>query len=150
MKKLQIVQYKKDYHKILTSMSKKVDKIDDIHGLVDDMKYTCITANGLGLAAPQVGRNLRIIVLSGKSFGKDGMVCVVNPELEILDATMVENDEFCLSFPRIAKKVSRPKEVRVFGYDELGNEVSYVGKDISARLICHEINHLDGITLAQL
>jgi peptide deformylase len=155
--KLEIIQYATDYHKFLTTPSRPVDidywlngDMEVFQNMLNDIKYTCTSAKGLGLAAPQVGHHLHVIVLNGKVFNQDKMICIINPKLEILNNNLLKEEEYCLSFPRLPKIVARPEEVKVTGYDEsLKKKISLTGKGLGARLICHEINHLDGITLAQ-
>ena len=156
--KLQIIQYATDIHKFLTTPSRPVDveywlnsDMEMFQNMVNNIKHTCVLARGLGLAAPQVGHQLFLIVLDGKVFNQDKMLCIINPTLKILNENKIISEEYCLSFPSLPKLVARPEEVEVTGYDEtLKQHITLVGKGLGARLICHEMNDLEGITLAQL
>lgn len=132
---------RKDDDPVLRKKSKMVDKIDEkIRTLLDDMVETMYDADGVGLAAPQIGILKRIIVID---IG-DGIVELINPE--IIEATGAETDsEGCLSLPGASGDVTRPKTVKVKGLDRKGNEIIIEGSDLMARALCHEIDHLNGV-----
>ncbi len=135
----QIKHYKKD--SILRKHSKPVEKIDDrIHILLDDMAETMYHADGIGLAAPQVGVLKRIIVID---IG-DGLIELINPTIIFEEGEQFEA-EGCLSVPGLAGRVKRPSHVIVEGLDRHGEEVEIEGFGLLARALCHEIDHLDGI-----
>lgn len=107
--------------------------------LVDDMLETMYEANGVGLAAPQVGILRRIAVVD---IG-DGPIVLVNPV--ILESSGEQTgDEGCLSLPGKAAEVTRPNYVKVRTYDENMEEYEIEGEELLARALCHEIEHLDG------
>ena len=107
--------------------------------LIDDMFDTMYEANGVGLAAPQVGIVKRIVVID---IG-EGPIVLINPE--ILETSGEQTgDEGCLSVPGMAGQVTRPNYVKVKAMDEDMNEVIYEGTELLARAFCHEIDHLDG------
>ena len=107
--------------------------------LIDDMFDTMYEANGVGLAAPQVGIVKRIVVID---IG-EGPIILINPE--ILETSGEQTgDEGCLSVPGMAGQVTRPNYVKVKAMDEDMNEVIYEGTELLARAFCHEIDHLDG------
>ena len=107
--------------------------------LIQDMLDTMYDANGVGLAAPQVGVLKRIVVID---IG-EGPIVMVNPE--ILETSGEQTgDEGCLSVPGMAGQVTRPNYVKVKAMDEDMNEVIYEGTELLARAFCHEIDHLDG------
>ncbi len=111
--------------------------------LVRDLLDTCWAAPGYGLAAPQVGVNLRVSVVD-LSVGKDpGQVIVlVNPR--VADAAgKVKDEEGCLSFPDIVEIVERPEEVTLEAHDADGVLKTWHGTELLARAFCHEVDHLD-------
>ena len=108
--------------------------------LVRDMLDTMYDANGVGLAAPQVGILKRIVVID---IG-EGPVVMINPE--ILETSGEQTgQEGCLSLPGQAGIVTRPNYVMVRATDENGEEYELEGTELMARAICHECDHLDGI-----
>ncbi|MDR5658324.1 peptide deformylase [Serpentinicella sp. ANB-PHB4] len=126
---------------ILRKKSKPVEIIDKrILTLLDDMKETMYDADGVGLAAPQIGILKRIIVIDVGY----GAVELINPE--IIDSFGEQSDtEGCLSLPGKSAEVIRPQKVTVKGLNRKNEEVTLEGEDLFARAICHEIDHLNGI-----
>jgi len=126
---------------ILRKKSRPIDEITDrIKTLLEDMEETMRDAQGVGLAAPQVGILRRAVVIDVG----DGIIKMINPE--IIDTKGAEIDvEGCLSIPGIAGTVERPEYVKVKFLNEDGEEVLLEGEGLLARAICHEIDHLDGI-----
>jgi peptide deformylase len=117
---------------------------DDLRTLIDDMIQTMHAAPGIGLAAPQVGVGLRVFVAdpsSGQSI--DDLVAVVNPRIVEQDGTQRE-EEGCLSLPGFTARVTRPARVIVRGYDRDGTEITIEGDTLFARVLQHELDHLDG------
>ena len=115
---------------ILNKTSRKVEKFDDkLAALIDDMLETMYSANGVGLAAVQVGILKRVVVID---IG-EGPMELVNPEITMKEGEQQES-EGCLSLPGKYGVTSRPQKVQVF-----------TGEDLKARAFCHEIDHLDGI-----
>ena len=107
--------------------------------LIEDMIDTMYEANGVGLAAPQVGILKRIVVID---VGEGPMV-LINPE--ILETSGEQTgSEGCLSVPGKAGEVTRPNYVKVKALNEEMEEVIYEGTELLARAFCHEIDHLDG------
>jgi peptide deformylase len=118
---------------------------DDVAALVGDLIETCHAAPGVGLAAPQIGINLRAAVID-LSVGADpgAVVVLVNPV--ILESSGEQREEEgCLSIPDVAAKVARPARVRVRAADASGREREIEGTGLLARALCHEIDHLDGV-----
>lgn len=134
-----ITEYKKDT--VLRKKSNCVKKVN--RGIIDllrDMADTMYYANGVGLAAPQVGISKRVITIDIGS----GLISLINPE--ILEQKGDQTDiEGCLSIPGIVGEVIRPNWVRVSGLNEKGEYVELEGTGLLARAFCHEIDHLDGI-----
>src|SRR5450759_2658416 len=111
--------------------------------LIQDMKETCWAAPGLGLAAPQIGVNLRVAIVD-LSIGKDPsqVLVLVNPI--VVDAQgLVRDEEGCLSPPDLVETVARPEKVTVEAFDERGNRRALDGRGLLARAFCHEVDHLD-------
>ncbi len=107
--------------------------------LIEDMLDTMYEAQGVGLAAPQVGILKRIVVIDVG----EGPIILINPE--ILETSGEQTgDEGCLSVPGLAGQVTRPNYVKVKALDENMEEVIYEGEGLLARAFCHEIDHLDG------
>lgn len=115
----------------------------DFAGLLGDMIETCHAAPGIGLAAPQIGVNLRVAVVD-LSVGADpgALIVLVNPEvLEV--AGEQKEEEGCLSIPDLSERVLRPERVRVRAADESGQPREIEGTGLLARALCHEIDHLN-------
>ena len=107
--------------------------------LIDDMLETMYEANGVGLAAPQVGILKRIVVMDVG----DGPIVMINPVIIETDGEQT-GDEGCLSIPGKAGQVTRPNHVIARFMDEDINECEIEGTELLARCICHETDHLDG------
>jgi len=126
---------------VLRKISKPVEKIDNkILTLIDDMVDTMYEANGVGLAAPQVGILKRIIVVDVG----EGLYKLINPEIIYEEGEQID-EEGCLSIPNRSGTVKRPKRVKVRALNERGNEVIIDAEDLFARALCHEIDHLNGV-----
>ncbi len=115
--------------------------------LIRDMLETCWDAPGLGLAAPQLGINLRLAVID-LSLGKEpeAPVVLVNPEI-ISGQGRLSADEGCLSFPGLFATISRPRKIVARAQDGTGEWRPIQAEGILARAICHEIDHLDGVLM---
>ncbi|MCF6095843.1 peptide deformylase [Thermovorax subterraneus] len=126
---------------VLRKKSKKVTIFDEkLKELIVDMAETMKWANGVGLAAPQVGILKRVVVIDVG----EGLIELVNPEI-IAEEGEVVGVEGCLSIPGITGEVARPKKVKVKAQNSKGEFIELVGEDLLARALCHEIDHLDGI-----
>lgn len=132
---------RKDEDPILRKKAKKVEKIDDrVKTLIEDMRETMYDADGVGLAATQVGVLKRIILVDVG----EGLLEMINPE--IVESCGEEIDEEgCLSLPGVNGEVPRPEAVTVKGLNPQGQEVVTEAKNLFARAICHEIDHLNGV-----
>ena len=116
-----------------------------IEKLADQMIETLRWANGVGLAAPQVGELLRVAVIDpGVEDASKEPVCLVNPEIVERKGAQIA-EEGCLSIPGIYEELERPAYVLVRGLDIHGTPVELEFRDILARAVSHEIDHLDGI-----
>lgn len=111
--------------------------------LIEDMLDTMYEANGVGLAAPQVGILKQVVVIDVSPDGDEPIV-LINPEI-LETAGEQTGDEGCLSVPGKSGQVTRPNYVKVKALDENMEEVIYEGTELLARAFCHEIDHLHGI-----
>ncbi len=111
-----------------------------LHQLLDDMKETMLSENGVGLAAPQVGTLKRAVVIDVG----EGLIELVNPEILSQEGEEV-GPEGCLSVPGRRGTVARPTKVRVRAQDRKGNPIEVEGEGLLARCLCHELDHLDGV-----
>ena len=125
---------------VLNKVCKEVKEITPkIQTLIDDMLETMYEANGVGLAAPQVGILRRIVVIDVG----EGPIIMINPTI-IETAGEQTGDEGCLSVPGKAGEVTRPNYVKARFFDENMDEYEIEGEELLARAICHELEHLDG------
>ena len=130
-------------HPALKAMSDEVKLIDkEIQDLIKDLKDTFYNTDGVGLAAPQIGKNKRIIIIDLR----DGMepILLINPKIKRKYGSQ-ESEEGCLSYPGYFGFLERPKSVIVKGLNVNGEEVKYRGTELLCRVFCHEIDHLNGI-----
>ncbi|NLK97496.1 peptide deformylase [Defluviitalea saccharophila] len=134
-------QIRKDGDEILRKKSKEVKEITpSILTLLDDMAETMYAADGVGLAAPQIGILKRIVVIDVG----DGIIELINPEIIETDGEQV-CAEGCLSIPGISGEVKRPERVKVKALNRHGEEIILEGEDLLAVAFCHEIDHLNGV-----
>lgn len=125
---------------ILSKVCKEVKELTPmLETLIDDMLDTMYEANGVGLAAPQVGILRRIAVID---IG-EGPIVLVNPRI-IEEEGEQTGDEGCLSVPGKAGQVTRPNRVVIRAFDENMDEYEMEADDLLARAFCHEIEHLEG------
>lgn len=132
-------------HPMLTKKAERVGKIDpDLVRLARDMVDTMRRAPGVGLAAPQVNVGKRLITVDlSVGENEEELIILVNPEILRQEGEVVA-EEGCLSVPDIREKVARPYRVVVRGLDLGGKELEIEGEDLLARVLCHEIDHLEG------
>jgi peptide deformylase len=126
---------------VLRKPTKPVTEVtDELRKLIADMFETMYAAEGIGLAAPQVGRTERITVVDveGKKY------VLVNPEVLDRSGPADKAEEGCLSIPDIYGDVERPSEVTVRALDENGSEYQLTASELLGRCIQHEVDHLDG------
>ena len=114
---------------------------EKLHQTLDDMKETMDAAEGVGLAAPQIGLLRRFCIIDVG----DGLVELINPVItEKSDETQTGN-EGCLSIPDRYETVTRPMKVTVRAQNRFGENFVVTGEGLKARALCHEIDHLDGV-----
>ncbi|MFQ5720887.1 MAG: peptide deformylase [Candidatus Aminicenantales bacterium] len=139
---LEIIKYG---HPTLSKKAEAIKNIDEqISKLAQNMLQTMRAAPGIGLAAPQVNKSLRLITvdLSLGENEKDVFV-LINPEIVNKEGQLIEV-EGCLSVPEIQEKVLRPSQIIIKGINLQGKEQVIEAKDLLARVFCHEIDHLNG------
>ena len=133
--------------KILYKVCRPVVKFNDrLHQLLDDMADTLTKANGVGLAAPQVGVLRRAVLVLETNVGADEeefVIELINPEILETSGEQI-GGEGCLSVPGEYGVVRRPSYVKVKAQDRFGEWFEYEGEGLTARCICHELEHLDG------
>jgi peptide deformylase len=140
---------------ILLKPAQAVDDVSDpaLQELMDDMVETMSEAGGVGIAAPQVDQSRRLIVaLPMRNREQDPEVpplILVNPVLEPLGEDMVEGLEGCLSIPGLRGIVPRYRRVRWEAQDRHGQPIGGIAEDFFARILQHEVDHLDGILFLQ-
>lgn len=126
---------------ILNKVCRKVEKFDEkLSVLLNDMAETLEEANGVGLAAPQVGVLRRVVIVDVG----DGLIELVNPEI-IEQSGEQREVEGCLSCPHKWGITIRPMKVKVKAYNRYGEEFIIEGSGLKAKAFCHEIDHLNGI-----
>ncbi len=136
-----IRQIRTDTDPILRKHSREVTSFDErLNTLIDDMNQTVQAADGVGLAAVQVGVLRRVIVIDIDNIHYE----LVNPEIIETNGEQI-SDEACLSLPRRFGKTKRPLYVKVKAQDRHGEWHEYEGTEMLAKCFCHEIDHLDGI-----
>lgn len=128
----------------LRTIAKPVDVVDDaLRALIDDMFETMYEAPGIGLAATQINVHKQLIVIDLSEDRSEPLV-FINPKLEVLDDTLTEYDEGCLSVPGFYETVSRPNRVRINALDRNGEPFEIVTDGLLATCIQHEMDHLNG------
>src|SRR5438132_9542127 len=140
-------------HPVLRAKARVVERGDiktpRVQQLIDDLLDTMAEYHGVGLAAPQVHEGLRIFVaaLDAKEDGEgdDEPVAIINPEVTVVGADVVEDWEGCLSIPDIRGRVPRAREIKVRAFDRKGDRIELRAHDFPARVIQHETDHLDGV-----
>src|SRR5262245_51686999 len=144
-------------HPVLRAAARALDKAEirgaSMQKLIDDMFETMREYHGVGLAAPQVHEGLRLFValLDAGDADDDGEreppepIAIVNPEITVVDPTVVEDWEGCLSIPEIRGRVPRAREIRVRALDRQGGRIELRAQGFPARVILHETDHLDGV-----
>jgi len=140
-----ILEIKKFGDPVLRQKSSEVRKIDKRKKkLIVDMVQTMEKKDGIGLAAPQVGVLKRIIVV-GAEAGGDRVLVLINPKITKKSQETEILEEGCLSFPGIFLEIKRAKEIEAEGLDINGEKKTIEAKGVLARVLQHEIDHLDGI-----
>lgn len=139
-------------HPILRRKSEDIDKnYKGLNEFIENMFETMYRAEGVGLAAPQVGKNIRIFIVDGTAYAEDepqleGFKKVfINAHIIEMDGEIVPMNEGCLSIPNIREDVDRESRIRIQYYDQNWEFNDEVMEGFKARIIQHEYDHLDGI-----
>jgi len=142
---LEILKYP---HPLLKKRCEKVDRIDgEVKKLIRDMTETMYQANGIGLAACQVGVSRRVIVVDVSPIDPEKeLFAMVNPEV-ISEEGEIEHEEGCLSVPDCLEKLKRKEKVLVRGFSPAGKEIEISAEGILAIAIQHEIDHINGVLI---
>lgn len=141
---LKIVKYPNPILKKVCELVVEADFDDAFQAFLDNMIETMYADNGMGLAANQVAVSKRIFVMDD-SPKMDNPIILINPEIMELSEENIDDPEGCLSFPGIALKIKRPKDVRMKAQDRHGNEFIIERSGYSAKCLHHEFDHLRGI-----
>jgi len=126
-----------------------------LHALVADLHETMAAANGAGLAAPQIGEPLRLVIFGGAPSPRYPeaeavpATVLINPLLEPLEPTLEDDWEGCLSVPGLRGRVPRYTALRYSGWDARGQRFERTVSGFHARVVQHEVDHLDGILYPQ-
>ncbi len=141
---LEILKYPDPRLKKPSSLVQKID--NKILSLLDDMAETMYEAPGVGLAAPQVGQNIRVIVVDVEhnKEGNTNLIELINPEI-IESSGSIKAEEACLSIPGFTADVIRKSVVTVQGLNRHGKQITIASEELLSRVFQHEIDHLDGI-----
>lgn len=113
----------------------------EFRGLLSSMIKTMLKTDGAGLAAPQIGKDIRLAVINSK----DEPICLINPKIMKKSWAKELGQEGCLSIPGIFGEVKRHKKITVAYYDQAGKKIKQSVRGLMARVMQHEIDHLDGI-----
>lgn len=138
-------------HPVLRRETEAVDPTDPaLRQLVDDMYETMYASEGVGLAAPQIGRSIALVVIDADPVAETFPECkgrrltLINPEVEVLDGEKISRSEGCLSLPGISDDVKRVEHIRLTWDDLDGQEHTEEISGFLARIVQHECDHLDG------
>ncbi|MBV1789311.1 peptide deformylase [Marinobacterium sp. D7] len=141
MSKLKILEFPDPR---LRTIAEPVDVVDEeIKQLIDDMFETMYDAPGIGLAATQVNVHKRVVTID-LSEDKSEPLALINPEYTVLDDTLEEMQEGCLSVPGFFDNVNRPQKIQVSSLDRNGEAQNFVAEGLLAVCIQHELDHLNG------
>ncbi len=140
---LRIYQYPEP---VLRKKAKKVEKFDDsLKTLIEDIAETMYDAPGIGLAAPQIGESIRLLVVDiGQSQEEREYLAIINPEITHHEGKQID-EEGCLSIPDLTANVERFKKISLTYQDMEGKEHELTTEDRFAVVIQHEMDHLEGI-----
>lgn len=152
-----IIETLKMGHPVLQQVAQVVTEFNtpELDNLISDMLDTMQALNGAGLAAPQIGVSLRVMIFGVQANPRypDAesvpQTVLINPEFDILDAELEEAWEGCLSVPGMRGLVPRYKTIQYSGFDAAGQQISRTASGFHARVVQHEIDHLDGILYPQ-
>lgn len=141
-------------HPVLRAVADKIDTSSapsqELKELIDNMYETMYASDGVGLAAPQIGRSIAMVVIDAQPLAENFPECdgfkrtIINPELEILDGEEIGRDEGCLSLPGLAEDVKRVEHIRIKYLDGDFRHCEEEVSGFAARVVQHELDHLIG------
>ena len=123
------------------AINSKIINSRELNRLISAMAKTMVKTDGVGLAAPQIGKNIRLAVINSK----DGVFCLINPKFTKKSWARELSPEGCLSLPGIFGKIKRHKKVSLTYYNQDGKKIKLTTEGLMARVLQHEVDHLDGI-----
>jgi len=141
---------------VLRQRAKEIEKDTDLTALIQDMYQTMYSAQGIGLAAPQIGKGVRLFIVDGTALKDDDedetggenmegfKKAFINPIILQEEGEPWEFEEGCLSIPNIREKVSRKESLKIRYYDEQWNLKEEAYEGVKARIIQHEYDHIEG------
>lgn len=143
-----VLEIRKYPEEILKKKAEAITDInEDLHRLIDDMIETMYKANGVGLAAPQVGVSKRLIVVdTSPREANQSLIVLINPEISDSEGEIL-SEEGCLSLPGFITRLKRKEKILVKGLDRKGKEIEVQATGLLARALQHELDHLEGILL---
>ena len=142
-----VVKYGEPGYEVLKAIAEPVRMVDtSIRDLIAEMADIMYCAHGVGLAAPQVARSIRLLVYDAG----DGLKTLINPEIVKRKGEQYEPEEGCLSIPGLRGVVKRAKEISVKALDGEGRPIRFRAIDFEARVIQHEVDHLNGVLFIDL
>ncbi|MDP3730887.1 MAG: peptide deformylase [bacterium] len=139
----------KEPNKILHQKLAEVPEIsDEIKSLIEEMRKKMVEAEGVGLAANQVGENLQIFIID-KNLAEENKVpdAFINPEISEYSREQDQLEEGCLSIPEYFVAVPRSKKIKIKALDENGKKIRFKAKGFLARVLQHETDHLNGLLI---
>lgn len=139
---MKIIKYPNE---ILRRKAQEIENILDakIQNLIPEMIKTMIENKGIGLAAPQIGKSIRLIVINTK----DKPLILLNPKILWFSRKKEIGEEGCLSLPGIYGPVSRSFKIKIEGQDKSGKNIKFKAKGLLARVLQHEVDHLNGVLI---
>jgi len=139
-------------HPVLRKVAQEIERdYPDLDRFIEDMFETMYNSDGLGLAAPQIGKSVRLFVIDGEPLAKDHpemrefKKAFINPQVVERKGAKVAVNEGCLSLPGLHEEVDRESEIRIQYYDPQWNYHDDVYTGYKARIVLHEYDHLDGV-----
>lgn len=142
-----IVKYGQTGEEVLRRVADEIKVIDsDVRALIREMGAMMYAARGVGLAAPQLGRSIRLLVYDAG----DGLRPLINPRITKMKGEQLEPEEGCLSIPGLRGIVPRAYEIHVQAIDGSGRPIRFKATEFEARIIQHEVDHLNGVLFIDL
>ena len=141
-----VIEPNKILHQVAKNLTPNEMTSDETKKLIESLIETMHSKDSVGIAAPQIGKSAQICVIT-KNFAPDKTkdVVLINPKWEKASILKTVDEEGCLSVPKIYGQVKRHKKIKVSALDENGKKINFVADDLFARIIQHEIDHLNGV-----